>query len=165
MKKITVYTDGSCLNQGNRYNISEPLKGGYAYASYEGDRLMFHGGASEYNFDVTNNRMEMMAVIAVLGILYKLGHTDEDILIKSDSTYVVDCFNDYMENWKVNGWKKKKGAIANLDLWKRLDKATDHIKFKLEWVKGHDVCEGNNLVDELAVGYAKNADKITTSIA
>ena len=46
------------------------------------------------------------------------------IEIVSDSTYVVNCFRDkWYVKWERNGWKNsKREPVANVDLWKPLDR-------------------------------------------
>ena len=91
MKQVTIYTDGAC--SGN------PGAGGW------GAILMFNGREKEISGgerETTNNRMELMAVIAALKRLKE----PCEVRLYSDSQYVVGAFaNRWVESWQRNGWR------------------------------------------------------------
>lgn len=133
MDKITVYTDGSALNNGS------PDSGcGWARKLiYRGRELMKSGG----NVGKTNNQMEMWAVFEAM-----LAITDKSIPVEifSDSKYVVETLKG---NYKIK---------KNVDLWN--DILSEKEKFsdiKFLWVKGHDKNQHNVEVDKRAVAEAK----------
>ena len=136
--KIEIYTDGS--SRGN------PGRGGYGVVLIWGK---IQKELSKGYRLTTNNRMELMAVIAALEALKK---TDLDLIIYSDSSYVVKAV---MEGW-LNKWIKTnfKGGKKNSDLWMRYFELSKkhHIHFK--WVKGHAENPMNNRCDELATEAA-----------
>lgn len=151
--EFTVYTDGGC--HGNRRDAGCP--GGYGYLILDpGNNEIDHDGGSEEN--TTNNRMEMTAIIQGLkNLIGSLevsygGSKKHDCIVKTDSRYVCDNFEDYLPEWKKNGWRKSKGgAVLNKDLWKRIDELTPEFKsFRFQWVKGHARDKWNNLVDQIA---------------
>ena len=123
-----IYTDGACdFNTRNANNI-----GGWSYVVVDSNdnQLIFNHGHMK---TTTNNRMELMAAIKAL-TEYK---SDDDIVIYSDSTYLV--------NTMMCGWKRNK----NHDLWAQLDELkTDKIKFV--HVKGHNGDKYNEMCDKLA---------------
>ena len=90
---ITVYTDGSALNN--------PGPGGYGVIiQINGDTLEYSRGYKH----TTNNRMEMMAVITALENLK--GHTDKIVTIHSDSQYTINGITrNWARNWRKKGWK------------------------------------------------------------
>lgn len=96
----------------------------------------------------TNNRMELMGVICGLESLTQ----PSEVMIYSDSKYVVDAFNHYwVNNWQANGWlTAAKEPVKNIDLWKRLLAAKKPHKCKFAWVKGHDGHPDNERCDYLA---------------
>ena len=98
----------------------------------------------------TNNRMELLAIIVALETLKV---SDRDVLIYSDSKYVI---NSVTKGW-VFGWVKKgfKGK-KNADLWRRFLQIYPKNKVKFEWVKGHANNPGNERVDKLAVAASNN---------
>jgi ribonuclease HI len=133
-----VYTDGSCL--GN------PGRGGWAWAVPDGP---FASGAEPNS---TNQRMEITAVLEALRTLKGPVH------VKSDSTYVVNCFRDrWWQGWLRRGWRNSAGKpVANRDLWEPLlELALDPERsVRFSWVKGHSGDEMNDRVDLLAVEAA-----------
>jgi ribonuclease HI len=136
---VTIYTDGS--SRGN------PGPGGYGVVLISGNhRKEISQG---YNH-TTNNRMELMSVIAGLEALKKEG---EHVTIYSDSKYVVDAIE---KGW-VFGWEKKQfNKKKNPDLWQRLLRAYRKHKVKFVWVRGHAETVENNRCDELAVAASFN---------
>ena len=100
----------------------------------------------------TNNRMEVLAVIAALEAL-----KEPCILtIYSDSRYLIDTMEKgWLDRWRKNGWKNKSGdAVKNIDLWRRLFVAKIRHRCKFVWVKGHAENPENNRCDELATAAA-----------
>lgn len=136
--KITIYTDGA--SRGN------PGRGGY------GAVLMYGNHKKELSKGyrlTTNNRMELMAVIAALEALKK---NALNLVIYSDSNYVVKAV---MEGW-LKKWIRTnfKGKIKNSDLWLRYDALTKKHNIEFKWVKGHAQNIMNNRCDELATEAA-----------
>src|SRR5581483_666499 len=131
-----VYTDGAC--SGN------PGPGGWAWAVAPSGPF-----ASGAEAQTTNQRMELRAVLEALAAL------DGPLEVRSDSTYVVNCFRDrWWEGWLARGWtNSQKKPVANRDLWEPLIQAyrrrTGEIAFT--WVKGHSSDRLNDVVDRLAV--------------
>ena len=77
------------------------------------------------------------------------------ITLYSDSQYVVKAFTEgWLTKWQRFGWykdQKKKEAVKNVDLWKRLLNAAQKHEITFVWVKGHAENEFNNRCDALAV--------------
>lgn len=145
---VEMYTDGAC--SGN------PGAGGY------GTILRFKDSAGTYHEKeltagykvTTNNRMELMAVIAGLEALKK----SCSVKICSDSKYFIDAFRQkWVESWKANNWRtSSKQPVKNIDLWKRLLEAMENHEIELIWVKGHNGHEFNERCDKLAVASSKS---------
>ena len=144
-KRVNIYTDGSSL--GN------PGPGGYGLImEWVGKNLIkeFSKGFTK----TTNNRMELLAVITGLELLKKDGF---DVIIYSDSKYVVDAIKKkWLFDWKKNNFKKKK----NVDLWKRFLNVYNKHNVKFEWIKGHSNHPQNERCDFLAV-EAANANELS----
>jgi ribonuclease HI len=138
--KVTIHTDGAA--SGN------PGPGGYGAVLESGKhRKELWGGYRR----TTNNRMELMAVIAALEALKSPGM---DVLVVSDSKYVVDAVE---QRW-LFGWEKKRWAkVKNPDLWKRFLQAYRRHTVKFQWVRGHNGHPLNELCDQLAVAASKQA--------
>lgn len=136
MKQIQIYTDGSCL--GN------PGAGGYgAILRYQTTEKTLSAGF----FHTTNNRMELLAVIAALESL------NQPCLIElySDSQYMKNGITKWIQGWKKKGWQSSSGQpVKNKDLWLRLEAATQSHQIQWRWVKGHSGHPENERCDELA---------------
>ncbi len=141
MKKIQLYTDGSCL--GN------PGPGGYgAVLIYNQHRKEL----SEGYLRTTNNRMEMLACIKGLASLTEPCVID----LTTDSQYVRQGITQWIHNWKKRGWKTAaKVPVKNVDLWKALDAAQERHKVTWHWVKGHSGHPENERCDDLARAAAE----------
>ena len=106
------------------------------------ERELFGGEAV-----TTNNRMEMMAVIEALTALTR----SCDVVIHTDSTYVMKGITEWIHSWKAKGWKTAaREPVKNVDLWKRLDELAAGHRIKWVWVKGHSGHDGNERADKLA---------------
>ena len=137
MSQLIIYTDGS--SRGN------PGPGGYGAILQWGTVTKELSQGYRYT---TNNRMELMGVIAALETLKKTGL---DITVFTDSAYIV---NSVEKRW-VFGWEKKGYAgKKNADLWARFLKLYRQHNLKFTWVKGHAENPGNNRCDVLATRAA-----------
>ncbi len=134
---ITVYTDGS--SRGN------PGPGGYGIVLKSGSHRKEVSQGFKYT---TNNRMELMSVIVALEMLK---NANSEVVVYSDSKYVVDSIEQkWVFGWQKKGFKGKK----NPDLWKRFLQIHPKHKVKFKWIKGHNENPENERCDELAVAAA-----------
>ena len=139
MKKVDLYTDGSC--------IGNPGPGGYAYILiYNGIKKEFAG--CEKN--TTNNRMEITAVIEGLKRLKE----PCDVTIYTDSAYTLNAFEQgWIDNWILNNWRtSNRKDVLNKDLWLMLLEVMKPHNISWVKVKGHADNELNNRCDVLARG-------------
>lgn len=138
---IRIYTDGAA--QGN------PGPGGYGTIMKYND----HVKELSQGFRLTtNNRMELLAVIAGLEAIKKEGIP---VTIYSDSEYVVNAVEKgWIWNWEKQNFKKK----ANVDLWQRYIPLHQKYKPKFIWIRGHAGHPENERCDFLAVKAAKGFD-------
>jgi ribonuclease HI len=138
---ITIYTDGS--SRGN------PGPGGYGVVlKYKEHRKELSEGFRK----TTNNRMELLAVIAGLEAITK---PNAPVTVYSDSKYVVDSVQ---KGW-LWGWIKKdfKGK-KNKDLWLRFAEIYKVHRVTFQWVKGHAGIPENERCDQLAVAAAESGN-------
>ena len=107
----------------------------------------------------TNNRMELMGVIAGLEALKR----PCEVTVYTDSQYVVNAFNrHWIDSWRKKGWKKSdKTPVKNVDLWERLLAAMEMHDVIYEWVKGHAGHPQNERCDELASDAAEGKKLLT----
>lgn len=133
---VDAFTDGAC--KGN------PGPGGWGVLLRWGERERELSGGEP---DTTNNRMELMAVIAALESLKR----PACIAITTDSQYVKRGVTEWMARWKRNGWLTAgKQPVKNRDLWERLDRALGAHRVRWHWVKGHAGHPENERADRLA---------------
>ncbi len=135
---VEIFTDGAC--SGN------PGPGGYGAILRVGEHVKEISGGEA---NTTNNRMELMGVIAALSALkYPC-----DVVLTTDSKYVVDSvIKGWARGWKAKGWiKSDKKPALNVDLWEKLLDLLDVHNVKFVWVKGHAGHPENERCDELAV--------------
>lgn len=139
---ITIYTDGS--SRGN------PGPGGYGTLLISGD----HRKELSQGYKLTtNNRMELMAVIAGLEALKKQG---QQVKIYSDSQYVVNAVEKgWLNTWIATNFK---GGKKNKDLWLRYHHLAKTQFVRFVWVKGHADNPYNNRCDELATAAADSGN-------
>lgn len=131
MKKISLFCDGSSL--GN------PGAGGYcAILRFGTVEKIVSGGMA----NVTNNQMELLAVIEGLAALKE----PCDVTLISDSSYVIKGINEWLEGWRRKNFTK----VKNPELWQRyLDVSKSH-KVHGIWVRGHDGHVENEMCDRIA---------------
>tara|TARA_B100000902_G_scaffold99702_1_gene102122 strand:+ start:8395 stop:8877 length:483 start_codon:yes stop_codon:yes gene_type:complete len=135
---IVIYTDGAA--KGN------PGNGGYGAVLLSGD---YRKELSQGYVLTTNNRMELLAVIVALESIKK---ENAQVVVYSDSKYVVDAVEKkWVFNWEKTYFKKKK----NQDLWVRFLKIFRKHRVSFVWVKGHNNNKENERCDFLAVSAAE----------
>ena len=142
MKHIQIFTDGAC--SGN------PGPGGWgAILRYKAHEKELSGGEAE----TTNNRMELMALIAALEQLKEPCEID----LCSDSQYVINGLQKgWAKSWRARGWKKAdKSPALNSDLWARLLDLSEAHTIHYNWIKGHAGHPENERCDRLAVEQSK----------
>ena len=137
---ITIYTDGAC--SGN------PGIGGWGIVILElkKEPIFLNGGDD----NTTNNQMELTAAIQAL----KYFEDSEKITLFTDSQYVKNGIESWINNWKKNGWKTaSKKPVKNQQLWVELDLLIAKHNVIWKWVKGHAGNLYNEKADLLARKY------------
>lgn len=135
---IVMYTDGS--SRGN------PGPGGYGVILMAGDKVKELSAGYRRT---TNNRMELLAVIAGLEALKRPGM---NVTIYSDSQYVVKAIKEgWLKRWVATNFA---GGKKNPDLWLHFHKISQQHTIKMVWVKGHADNPYNNRCDVLATTAA-----------
>lgn len=152
---IEIYVDGSCSGNGGKENF-----GGIGVVLVKDNKVI-----KEYSkpvFNTTNNRTELEAVIFAIQIAKILNkNVPREILIYSDSAYVVQTVNQWMFNWASKGWKKADNKEPeNLDLVKSLYQLMQFERaIKIVKIKGHNGHKFNELADDLATRATEEAKK------
>ncbi len=134
---VVGYTDGGC--RGN------PGPGAWAFVLIDpATRRALARADGEAG--TTNNRMEMMAAIMALKAMR---HPTTELILHTDSRYLVDCCTTWLAGWKRRGWRRKDGPLKNVDLLQELDGLLQGRPVRWVWVKGHAGNHGNEFVDAL----------------
>jgi len=142
---VEIYTDGGC----------EPNPGAGGYAAvllHPKKRAEVIGGFRK----TTNNRMEILAVIAGLEMLKQ----PCKVTLYSDSQYLVEAImKGWAPSWKrKNWWRTKTERAANVDLWERLLLLCEKHVVEFRWVRGHAGDLENERCDQLAMQALRQAD-------
>ena len=148
MAKFLVFTDGACL--GN------PGPGGWGFLIKSGDTGATMAEGSGSAIATTNNKMELTAAIEALGDLKLMPKSE--IVLFTDSKYVIQGITEWCKSWVKRGWRNSKGEpVANRELWERLIELNRIHDVTWRWVKGHNGHPENERVDDLASQAAKRA--------
>ena len=137
-----IFTDGSCS--------PNPGPGGWGVVAVADGRVLW--SRRDTAAETTNNRMEMSAIIHALR---EVGE-EERFVVYSDSQLCVKTLNEWAHGWAANGWKRKSGEIANLDLVREaytLAQRRPHVRF--EWIKAHAGWHWNEHADVLASAWTR----------
>lgn len=147
LNQILIFTDGAC--SGN------PGPGGYGTVIVYPEGFVKELGGKRA--DTTNNRMEMTAVIK--GLQESIT-SSSDVLVLTDSTYVIQGMTEWIHGWRRKNWKNSKNEeVSNKELWVELDRVVTKRQSisKLSWgyVRGHQGTPGNERCDEIGVAFSK----------
>ena len=151
-KKIEIYTDGAC--SGN------PGRGGWGFVVVDEGKVIIQ--KSGFAPETTNNRMEMQAVIEALKELKEDVFSNCQFTVFTDSSYVKNGITQWINKWKLNGWRSSsKAPVKNQDLWLLLDSLSSDLASVLswKWVKGHAGNTFNELCDRLATEQAQSGER------
>jgi len=149
--RFLVHSDGSAL-------VNPGGPGGTGFVVIDRSRGAMRFGGTRFTVDgayaVTNNRMELRAVLEAL-----TGLPDgETVEIVSDSRYVIDSLSKWIHGWRRKGWVTSTGSpVLNRDLMEALDRQLGTLKVAWRWVRGHDGHPVNELCDQLATCAARGA--------
>jgi ribonuclease HI len=162
--RFVAFADGSSLQ-----NPGGP--GGTGFIVFDRQLSALRYGSQRYTQDgdyaVTNNRMELRAVLQALEGLPDGSTVD----VVSDSKYVVDALSKWIHGWRKRGWKTAEGSpVLNRDLIEAIDARGRPLRLRYQWVRGHNGHALNELVDGLAQSAARGVpgptrDDIVPSLA
>ena len=96
--------------------------------------------------------MELQGLIEA----YKSMPESEETEMFSDSNLCVCTVNQWAKGWEKNGWKRKAGPIANLELVKELwEQSKNHPKVTLKWIEAHNGWLWNEYADSLSTAWVR----------
>lgn len=146
-----VHLDESCLGNGREGENPGGYGGLIEARTRPGiQRRDFYG----HSTGTTNNRMALIGATKALQLLGGKGARMQ-VLMVSDSEYLVKGMRLWAPNWEKRGWKKSGGPIENLHLWQDLVDAARRHDVQWTWVRGHAKHPKNEYVDSLAVAAAR----------
>lgn len=141
---VTIYCDGGCT--------PNPGEAGSGVAVYRDDELseLWYG---LYETMGTNNTAELGALYHSLLLAQKEAQKGNEVEIKCDSMYSINCIKTWAVSWEKKNWTKKGGEIKNLEIIKLAYKLYNKIKkdVKLSHIKAHAGFEGNELADRMTM--------------
>lgn len=169
---VTIFTDGSSrgnpgpggwgtvvVQNGKITDVvigTSKMENGEQTANQANDFVITELGGREKM--TTNNRMELMACLSGL-LSVKKPVEDTEIIVFTDSSYVINGITKWIKGWKRNGWlTKTKVEVLNRDLWEKLDEAASGKKVQWKYVGGHIGIVGNERCDHIATDFADEND-------
>jgi ribonuclease HI len=149
---VAIYADESCLGNGREGDNPGGAAGVIEYRHPTG-RLSRH----DYWISepaTTNNRMALRSAIEALLALSRKGRSFT-VLFTSDSQYLVRGMTEWVHGWRARGWRRRDGAIENLELWQAACDAAAPHGVKWNWVRGHAGHPQNEYANHLAIRAAR----------
>ncbi|MFQ5888776.1 MAG: ribonuclease H [Gemmatimonadota bacterium] len=156
---VYIYADESCL--GNQ--LRDELRPGGAAGlieKFDARRGWYRRDYWAHEPNTTNNRMALLSAILGLSALRR----PCDVVFTSDSQYLVRGMKEWIHSWAERGWRRKGGAIENLDLWRELNRAARRHRVEWRWVRGHAGHPKNEYANCLAVRAAREERSTTEGL-
>jgi ribonuclease HI len=152
---VSVYADESCLGNGKAGDTPGGFGALVEFRRNDGTLQRFDLWAAER--DTTNNRMALRSVIDTVQALSRKGNP-LSIHFTTDSRYIVDGMTSWVRGWISRGWKRKEGAVENLELWQEAVRVIAPHDCMWAWVKGHAGHPQNEYANHLATRAAAQQD-------
>lgn len=156
-RRVVIHADEACLGNGQ-----EPPTPGGAAGLLELMRERAELVRWDYFVcepDTTNNRMALRSAIVALQFLTAgattAGGSPLSIDFVTDSNYLVLGMREWVAAWRSRGWRRKGGAVENLDLWQELVALAERHEIRWTWVRGHAGQPKNEYANYLATRAAK----------
>lgn len=152
---VAVYADESCLGNGKAGRTPGGAGALVEYQGRDGQVRRFDLWLSEP--DTTNNRMALRSVIDTFDAVSAKGNT-LSVRFTTDSRYIVDGMTQWVSGWRARGWRRKAGAVENVELWQEaVESLRDH-EVEWRWVRGHAGHAQNEYANHLATRSAAQQD-------
>ena len=160
-QRVLVHADESCLGNGQ----TPPNPGGNAalIEARAGDSFA-RWDFFECAQNTTNQKMALAGAIATLEWIRRRWQRTEVIYV-SDSEYLVKGSSEWVQAWQARGWKRKGGAIENLELWQKLVQASAAHTIEWRWVRGHAGHPKNEYANFLATRAAERQERSNGLVA
>lgn len=152
---VLVHADESCL--GN--DSTKASRGGNAalIEAPAGDSV------ARWDFfdcspQTTNNKMALAGAIATLEWIRRQWR-NAHVRFISDSEYLVKGMKEWLPGWEARGWRRKTGALENLELWQALSQVEKHHTVDWRWVRGHNEHVKNEYANHMAIRAAERQER------
>jgi len=152
---VAVYADESCLGNGKSGDTPGGLGALVEFRKADGSLARFDLWASEPN--TTNNRMALRSVIDTYAAMSRKGNR-LSVQFTTDSRYIVDGMTSWVKGWMARGWRRKEGAVENVELWQAAVESIALHETQWCWVKGHAGHPQNEYANHLATRAAAMQD-------
>jgi ribonuclease HI len=146
-----VHLDESCLGNGRE---GERPGGAGSLIEARSGRGIERRDVYLSDPNTTNNRMALQGAITTLNVLAGKGKRLQ-VLMVSDSEYLVKGMREWAPGWAARGWARKAGPIENLTLWQELTAAARLHHVQWTWVRGHYGHPKNEYANDLAMSAAR----------
>jgi ribonuclease HI len=151
---VAIYADESCLGNGREGSNPGGAAGVIEYQPTSAARVVrFDYWVSEPA--TTNNRMALRSAIEALRIISRKGRRSR-VLFTSDSRYLVTGMHEWVPGWIRRGWRRKTGALQNIELWKEASELAEAHEIEWHWVRGHVGHPQNEYAHHLATRAARD---------
>ena len=154
---VAVYADESCLGNGRDGDTPGGFGALLEYQARGNEGLVQRFDLWGSEPDTTNNRMALRSVIDTFHALSRKGNT-LSVQFTTDSRYIVDGMSSWVKGWMARGWKRKVGAVENLELWQAAVASLGAHECQWVWVKGHAGHPQNEYANHLATRAAAQQD-------
>ena len=160
---VAVFADESCLGNGREGDNPGGAAGVIEHVNPATERL------TRWDYWIaepgtTNNRMALRSAIEALRIVSRKGARFR-MVFTSDSQYLVKGMSEWVHGWMARGWRRKEGAIENLELWQEAVAAARGHQVAWQWVRGHAGHPQNEYANDLAVQAARGQTASDGAIA
>ena len=149
MELVWIFADESCL--GNQFTDRDSPGGAAGLVELWRDDKVVRRDYWASEPATTNNRMALRGARDLLDALRRPCR----VIFTSDSQYLVTGMREWIHGWAARGWKRKNGAIENVELWRALAAAAARHQVDWRWVRGHAGHPQNEYVNMLAIRAAR----------
>lgn len=149
---IYIHADESCL--GVQFTDRDSPGGAGGLIEYWKDDRWVRRDYWVSEAATTNNRMALRSAIEGLELLREPCR----VIFGSDSQYLIRGMTEWLPGWVRRGWKRRNGAIENVQLWRTLERSTRRHEVEWRWVRGHAGHAHNEYANHLATRAAKKQD-------
>lgn len=149
MELVFIYADESCL--GNQYTDRDSPGGAAGLIELWRDDAWVRRDYWASEPATTNNRMALRGAADLLAALRRPCR----VVFTSDSQYLVTGMREWIHGWARRGWKRKGGAIENVELWRALARQAARHQVDWRWVRGHAGHPQNEYANDIAIRAAR----------